>query len=694
MKRPLSGLRYFTRDLENSPGKKAVEDLFTWKTHNIHPNQSVDPHVEAPDFWSPQALQIAERLYFRAKSKGTRENSIRDLVDRVSSFIEGSAVKQKYFVSKKERSIFIDELKFILLDQRGAFNSPVWFNAGVFQKYGLKSLGCHWKWDRKANKPVEARNLWKDPQVSACFIQGVEDTLESTYGLLKNEAQIFKYGSGSGTNFSKLKGGVSSRLLNVLRVFDESAGAIKSGGTARRAAKMVLLNSDHPEVFDFVDWKKKEEEKSRRLLKDGWSLEEVSASLSGQNSNNSVRVTDKDMKAWKNGDPKLGKLFQKICEAAWSCADPGLQFSDRIEEWNPCREIESIESSNPCAEFVFLNETSCNLASINLGRFFLDSPKKFDLESFEHTARILFIAQDILISAASYPTPEICRKTSMYRPLGLGFCNLGGLLMSMGLSYESQEARDWSALLSSTLLLVALETSSELGRALAPFPMQKKTSRGFLRVIRKHARCFFALSFEGSDLQNKKNAYETRWKKINSIQSPRFRNSQFTLMAPTGTIGLFMDVQTTGIEPEFSFHKEKRLEGGGVLTWSYQKLHEDLKRLGYPLEVIASTLKRLSSGESLQEISQLQEPHRRIFATALGPGEISSEAHLLMMASIQSFLSGAISKTINLPQNTSPQEIAQIYQRAWELGLKSISIYRDGSKGQQPLVQMECFRCS
>jgi len=651
-------------------------------------------NVLAPEGWSTQAVEIVAQKYFRTIN-GKKENSVFALVDRVVNVIEKAAVKNKY-LDKNTAKVFSQELKFICLTQRGFFNSPVWFNCGVHT----------------------------NPQVSACFIQSVEDDLESIFSLLQKESKIFHFGSGSGTNFSSLRGkdeklkdlGTSSGVISFLEIFDKSAAAIKSGGISRRAAKMVLLDDDHPEVLDFINWKKNEEEKAKQLILSGLGNQESYKTISGQNSNNSVRLSDKFLNALQNNKPwkllnrtngKVSKtisaqdLWNQVIDSAWSCADPGLQFSDTINKWNPCLQDEKIFASNPCSEYFFLNETACNLASINLIQF-LDQSGNFLWSDYEHTARTLFIAQDILVDIASYPTDEIHKRSLQYRPLGLGFCGLGAMLMRIAIPYDSSLACEWASCLTLQLQLTALTTSINIAKAKGSFLRFKQNKKSFLKVINQHILIAKKRSKEIKDTDLRiifKSLNEVIKKIPQQIKKYGIRNSQHTLMAPTGTIGLAMDCETTGIEPEFSLVKTKNLEGGGQLNFLSESFLIALKNLSYSEKEITEIRNNLVNGKPYVHLIKFE--HRKVFQCAISnplfQDYVSVNGHLNMMSAIQPFISGGISKTVNLPSSATKEDISNIYLQAWQLGLKSISIYRDGSKGLQPLVSadptcLDCFR--
>ncbi len=653
-----------------------------WRGHEI---PGLPFEVEAPASWSPFAVQIAATKYFRG------EKSIRQLIDRVVDPIAKSGLAQKYFKSQSEARAFGNELKFLCVHQMAAFNSPVWFNSGVYKR----------------------------PQCSACFILRVEDSLERIFNLVKTEAMIFKYGSGAGANFSPIRGknepvspaGQSSGLMAFLKVFDQGASATKSGGTTRRAAKMVSLDVDHPEILDFIRWKAHEEVKARHLLRAGYSggLDgEAYQSVSGQNSNNSVRVTDRFLKAvekkqeWWTRNRLDGKraqkflaadLWREIIEAAWCSADPGLQFHDTVNSWHTCPHEGAIRSSNPCSEYLFVDDSACNLASLNLVRFLKDDGS-FDVRGFSRAAELILKAQDILVEYSSYPTERIARNSSRLRPLGLGFTNLGGLLMRLGLAYDSEEGRSWAAAVTALMGGVAYRTSARMAKKKGAFAAFKKNRDPMLKVISRHQKALSKIP-EGAP-QDLVDSAKACWDEALLLGKKfGFRNAQVTAIAPTGTISLLMDCETTGIEPEFSLVKTKSLVGGGEVRLVNQGVGPALARLGYDEREIEKLVQALYKFGALEKLG-LKAGHLAVFdcAQPQKPGGrlLSPQAHLLMMSVVQPFISGAISKTVNLPAGTSADEIGRIYKKAWELGLKSIAIYRDGSKSVQPLVA-SCHIC-
>ena len=699
------------------PAKKKARDLFKWKTVDSKIKGSDGrvyfelKKVKAPEAWSGTAIDIAASKYFRKSVK--TENSIEALVERVTSGLKTAATNSALFENKNSVDIFIEEVKYILYSQKAAFNSPVWFNLGLNESYKLKSENERFAWNYKTKNISVIQDAYLRPQTSACFIQSIEDSLASIFDLVKSEAKLFKYGSGSGTNFSNLRskeeqlssGGTSSGLISFLEVFDKAAGAIKSGGTTRRAAKMVCLDLDHPEISEFINWKWQEEKKAIALIKAGFSEEldgEAYKTISGQNANNSVRVTDKFMKglglgkSWTltgRADRKYKKvvgadeLWNQLCVAAWNCADPGVQFDDTINRHHTCAASGRINASNPCSEYLFLDDSACNLASLNLAAF-LDADQNFQMVDFVQTLRIMFIAQECLVDHSSYPTEKIAENSHNFRPLGLGFANLGSFFMRRGISYDSDEARAWAGFIAALMTGVAYATSAEMAKVAGAFAGFKKNKKPMLGVMKRHQQALKKIDW-GFIPPEFKTLAEKCWSEALRLgKATGFRNAQATVIAPTGTIGLVMDCDTTGIEPDFSLIKNKKLAGGGRLKIVNQSVKPALLRLGYSEDQITEIIRQISETGSVVN-SKIRNEHHRIFACATGELSLSIAAHLLMMAAVQPFISGAISKTVNLPNSASVEEVSQTYQQAWKAGLKSIAIYRDGSKFVQPLSSGE-----
>jgi len=687
--------------------------------------------VEVPETWSQLATDILASKYLRKSglfgNKDIGETSLLQVVTRIVTTIGNSGKQQGYFTSNSEQKIFEDELSYMLINQIGAFNSPVWFNCGLWHEYSIVGGGNAFAWDEAKQAVRKITNSYERPQCSACFIQSVDDDLMSIYELMKNEAKLFKYGSGTGTNFSKLRskyeklsgGGTSSGLLSFLEVFDRMAGATKSGGVTRRAAKMVCLDMDHPEIEEFIEWKVNEEKKVRALIAQGYSSDfngEAYHTISGQNSNNSVRITDKFMDAVKNNQTwdtifrttgevyktyQAKDLWEKLVNAAWNCADPGVQFDTTINEWHTCPNTSRINASNPCSEFMFLDDSACNLASLNLVKF-LNANNTFNVSEFCHAIRIFILAQDILVDLGSYPTARIADNSHKYRPLGLGYANLGGLLMLMGLPYDSDEGRLIAGIITSLMTAQAYLVSGQIAEKKGAFVGYDLNREKMNDVLYKHsykASTDFkggkSLHWNSSNLAlsvtNLISVCTASWDLVVKHMKLKagFRNAQVTLLAPTGTIGLLMDCDTTGIEPDYSLIKYKKLAGGGFVKLSNSLIGESLRRLEYSSNQIKSILNHVLEVGTLEGSQHIDEKDLAIFDCANKCGEgkryITALGHIKMMAAVQPHLSGAISKTINVQEDVTKDDIAYLYLMAWKMGLKSVSIYRDKCKASQPL---------
>lgn len=693
--------------------KRQARRYFKWKSVDSV-IQGADQHIyfekkkiKAPVNWSQTAVDIAASKYLRRSIQ--KENSIEALIERIGQGLRSAAQMSKLFKTKNEIDSFVEELKYLMYAQKAAFNSPVWFNLGLKEAYGTSSKSDHFAWDVKAKKIQPIHDAYARPQSSACFIQSIEDSIESIFDLVKNEAKLFKYGSGSGTNFSNLRsryeqlstGGTSSGLISFLEVLDKAAGAIKSGGTTRRAAKMVCLDLDHPEIEDFIDWKAHEEKKAVALIRQGYSSElegEAYKTISGQNANNSVRVPDHFMRhiggnrKWALKERRSKKtlkeisadeLWKKICKAAWECADPGLQFSDTINRFHTCAKTAPIMASNPCSEYMFLDDSACNLASINLVQF-LDLSQNFKLDELIHTARTLFMAQESLVDFSSYPTHLIAQNSHDFRPLGLGFANLGSALMRKGLAYDSDEGRAWAGFLTAVICGTGYLTSAQMAQKSKAFVGFKKNKNSMMKVMNLHRKALKNIRWELLPEGYEKKAQDI-WNQVILLGGRYgFRNAQATVIAPTGTIGLVMDCDTTGIEPDFSLVKNKKLSGGGALKIVNQAVRQALETLRYSEDEITAIEKEILQSGSIRR-TRIRPEHYPVFACATGDVALSPEAHLKMMAAVQPFISGAISKTVNLPAEATFEDISRTYREAWKLGLKSVAVYRDGSKFVQPL---------
>lgn len=646
--------------------------------------------VEVPAFWSQTATNIVAQKYFRG-TPGTdeRENSVRQLIGRVVQSIVHWGDEGGYFATDVDRDAFRDELTYLLLHQRMAFNSPVWFNCGVEEK----------------------------PQVSACFINSVKDSMASILDLAKTEGMLFKFGSGTGSNLSALRsskeplsgGGTASGPVSFMRGYDAFAGVIKSGGKTRRAAKMVILNADHPDIEEFVECKVREERKARVLIEAGYdSAFNVQGgaydSVFFQNANHSVRVTDEfmravsedrswDLKAVMDGQPvktvRARELMRKIAEAAWECGDPGIQFDTTINSWHTSKASGRINASNPCSEYMFLDDTACNLASINLKKY-LTTDGEFDAEGFRHSVSMTILAQEILVDNASYPTPQITENSYKYRPLGLGYANLGATLMTLGLPYDSEGGRAYAAAITALMCGEAYHTSARIAQSHGgPFAGYDPNAESMQEVISKHRLHAESLP-EDLVPAGLLQAARTAWRKAQQVgRRSGFRNSQVTVLAPTGTIAFMMDCDTTGIEPDLALIKYKKLVGGGTIKIVNNTVPVALGRLGYSNEQVQEIIDYIDANETIEGAPHVKEEHLPVFDCSLRPARgtrsIEWMGHLRMMAAAQPFLSGAISKTVNMPADVTVEDVERAYMEAWRLGLKAVAIYRDGCKQTQPL---------
>jgi ribonucleoside-diphosphate reductase alpha chain len=646
--------------------------------------------VEFPTSWSVNATNIVSQKYFRGNlDTPERESSMRQVIDRVADTITTWGIEGGYFADDSEAETFRDELKYILVTQRAAFNSPVWFNIGV--------------------KGVPQ-------QASACFILSVEDKMNSILNWYREEGVIFKGGSGSGINLSKIRssaellegGGTASGPVSFMRGADASAGTIKSGGKTRRAAKMVILNADHPDVEEFIWCKVKEERKARVLRDNGFDMDLDGAdsfSVQYQNANNSVRVTDEFMQAVKE-DADWGlkavttgeviksirarDLWQQIAEASWECADPGMQFDTTINKWHTAHNTGRINGSNPCSEYMHLDDSACNLASINLLKYLdgdgvggLDS---FDVDAYMHTIEIIFTAQEILVGRADYPTEAIGETSRKFRQLGIGYANLGALLMALGFAYDSPEGRAWAASLTSLMTGHAYATSARTAARLGPFAGFAENEEHMLRVLRMHRDESYEI--EGVEVvpADLVAAGQQAWENaVRDGEEFGVRNSQASVLAPTGTIGLMMDCDTTGIEPDLGLVKMKKLVGGGTMSIVNQTIPRALRRLGYDAAQAAEIIAYIDENKSILGAPHLAAEHVSVFACSMGDNTIHYEGHVRMMGAVQPFLSGAISKTVNMPEEATVEDVAALHMLAWELGLKAVAIYRDNCKVGQPL---------
>jgi len=644
--------------------------------------------VESPSSWSQTATNIVASKYFRGRlGTSERESSVRHLLDRVAKTITRWGVKGRYFLDEEEAQTFEAELTHILLHQMAAFNSPVWFNVGVEDH----------------------------PQCSACFINSVQDDMRSIMQLAVTEGMLFKYGSGTGSNISNLRsskehlstGGKASGPVSFMKGYDAFAGVIKSGGRTRRAAKMVILNIDHPDIVEFIWSKANEEKKAWALIDAGYDPSvdgEAYGSVFFQNANHSVRVTDDYMHAvtdnqqWQTHyitDHKIADtykardLMRQMAEAAYICGDPGIQFDTTINEWNPCSNSNRINASNPCSEYMFLDDSACNLASLNLMKY-RTPDGELDHESFKHSIEIIITAQEILVDNASYPTPAIEKNSHDYRPLGMGYANLGALLMSLGLPYDSDEGRNYSAAISALMSGHAYSISSIIAKRLGPFRGYPSNEKPFLNVIGMHRSHSYKVPREGVP-KELVDAAAKSWDEALSLgERYGFKNAQISVIAPTGTIAFMMDCDTTGIEPDIALVKYKWLVGGGMIKIVNNTVPEALKRLGYSPKQAEDILRYLEEHDTIEGAPGLKPEHLAVFDCAFKPSKgtrsIHYMGHVKMMSAVQPFISGAISKTVNMPNTVTVDEIVQTYTNAWKMGLKAIAIYRDGSKRTQPLT--------
>ena len=679
----------------------------------------LDREVEAPVSWSDTAITIAAYKYLRKRGVGGPEggeNSIKQMVHRVARTLRQAGEDLGYFKDKEEADVFEDELSYILLHQRAAFNSPVWFNVGLWHQYQITGHSDNFFFNPATKEIERAVNAYEHPQSSACFIQSVKDDLGDIFDLVKKESKLFKYGSGTGTNFSSLRsrfemlsgGGTSSGVISFLKVFDTGAGATKSGGTTRRAAKMVILNIDHPEIMDFIHWKAREEEKAKILIEHGGLTSDFNGeayqTVSGQNSNNSIRVTDEFMKAYEEGGEWSTKavlsgevvdtfparqVMREIAQAAWRCADPGMQYDTIINRWHTCKTSGRINASNPCSEFMFLDDSACNLASINLVKF-MNEDGSFNVEDFRHAVDVLVLAQEIIVDFSSYPSRSIAQNAHNFRPLGLGYANLGAYLMRISLPYDSEAGRSLATVITSIMTSRAYGQSAKIAERIGTFPEYEKNAASMLEVIDMHRSANGQLSSRNlpSDLLA---VAKRDWDEAYELGKQfGFRNAQTTLLAPTGTIGPLMDVDTTGVEPDFALVKYKKLAGGGGYAIVNQSVAPALKRLDYRDSEIKEIVDYTLETGKIEGAPHIKDEHLPIFDCASRCGEgkrlIRPMAHIEMIGAIQPFVSGAISKTVNMPEEVTVEDVEQIYVEAWKHGLKALALYRDNCKASQPLT--------
>jgi ribonucleoside-diphosphate reductase alpha chain len=708
----LSFPRYFTARLETG---RTPYDECRWeiRTASIANDKGAvifeQRDIEVPADWSQTATNIVASKYFHGRlGSPERETSVAQLVHRVVDTTTEWGKAGRYFKTEADAENFRSELAHLMLTQKASFNSPVWFNVGVSE-----ARGYGWYYDEDSDAITRLAPGQSRPQCSACFINSVRDSLESILDLAKTEGMLFKWGSGTGTNLSSLReeeatlsgGGRASGPLSFMKGFDAFAGVIKSGGKTRRAAKMVILNIDHPDVEKFIWCKAKEEKKAHTLVDAGYDSSidgEAYSSVFFQNANNSVRASDEFMHAvaedsdwWTrsilNGQPvkryKAKDLLKQIAQATHQCGDPGMQFDTTVNRWNPCKSSGRINASNPCSEYMFLDDSACNLASLNLMKF-LGPNGQFDVEALRHAVDTIILAQEIFVDAASYPTEKIAGNSHTFRPLGLGYANLGALLMSLGLPYDSDEGRDYAAAVTAIMCGQAYLTSSRVAEAVGTFVAYPRNEEPFLEVIRMHRGSVSRINPKNAP--GLAEAAQKVWD--DAYESGRhhgYRNAQVTVIAPTGTIGFMMDCDTTGIEPDLALVKYKKLVGGGVIKIVNNTVPQALIRLGYAPAQVEQIVSHIDATGTIEDAPGFKPEHLPVFDCSLRPQNgsrfIHHMGHIRMMSAVQPFISGAISKTINMPEDSTVEDVMNAYIESWRLGLKAVAIYRDGSKRVQPL---------
>ncbi|MFN7803624.1 MAG: vitamin B12-dependent ribonucleotide reductase, partial [Planctomycetaceae bacterium] len=674
-------------------------------------------NCEIPSTWSALATNVVVSKYFYGEA-GTaeREHSVRQVIHRVARTIADWGTQDGYFASPQDGENFYRELAWLCLHQHGCFNSPVWFNVGLYQQYGVKGSRGNYRWDTVTRSIQRPETSYEFPQASACFIQSVEDNMEDIMRLATSEAMLFKFGSGTGTDLSTIRsakeklsgGGTPSGPLSFLRVYDQIAAVVKSGGKTRRAAKMQSLKDWHPDILDFIQCKAKEEKKARTLIASGEYDSnfngEAYGSIMFQNANLSVRLSDPFMQAvladgtWKTHwvtDPqrpgpeyRARDLMRQMAEGTWLCGDPGVQYDTTINRWHTCNRSGPINASNPCSEYMFLDDTACNLSSLNLKKFHLEDGT-FDVERFRRAASIFITAQEILVDHASYPTPAIAENSHRYRPLGLGYANLGSLLMSMGIPYDSDAGRGICGALTALLTGEGYLTSSEIASNIGPFAGYDENREPMLRVMEMHRDA--TRQIHPACPQYLRDAAAEVWDEcVVSGRQFGYRNAQATVLAPTGTIAFMMDCDTTGIEPDIALVKYKQLAGGGMMKIVNRTVPHALETLGYNQAQIDAIVAHIDKQDTIEGAPGLKAEHLPVFDCAFkarnGSRSIHWRAHVGMMAAAQPFLSGAISKTVNMPEDSTVEDIEAAYIEGWKLGLKALAIYRDNSKGSQPLA--------
>ncbi|RPI90192.1 MAG: vitamin B12-dependent ribonucleotide reductase [Planctomycetaceae bacterium] len=674
-------------------------------------------NCEIPVTWSPLATNVVVSKYFYGEvGTSEREQSVRHVIHRVARTIADWGTQDGYFDTPEDGENFYRELAWLCLHQYGSFNSPVWFNVGLFHQYGVRGSRGNYRWDVETRAIQRPDTSYEYPQASACFIQSVDDNMEDIMRLATSEAMLFKFGSGTGTDLSTIRGskeklsggGTPSGPLSFMRVYDQIAAVVKSGGKTRRAAKMQSLKDWHPDILEFIQCKAKEERKARTLIASG----EYEANFNGeayssimfQNANLSVRVSDEFMQAvagdgvwkthWVTDKRKAGPeykaryMMRQIAEGTWFCGDPGLQYDTTINRWHTCSNSGPINASNPCSEYMFLDDTACNLSSLNLKKFQLPDGT-FDVARYRRAAAIFITAQEILVDHASYPTPAIAENSHRYRPLGLGYANLGSLLMSMGIPYDSAAGRGICGALTALLNGQAYLTSSEIAGNLGPFSGYAENKEPMLKVMEMHREA--TRHIDSACPQYLREAAAQVWNDcVDSGRQHGYRNAQATVLAPTGTIAFMMDCDTTGIEPDIALVKYKQLAGGGMLKIINRTVPQSLQTLGYNQVQIDAIVAWIDQHDTIEGAPGLKPEHLPVFDCAFkarnGSRTISWRAHIGMMAAAQPFLSGAISKTVNMPEESTVEDIEAAYIEGWKLGLKALAIYRDNSKGSQPLA--------
>jgi len=704
----------------STPGTHPFDEI-TWEKRSAHITDDQgktifeQTDIEAPVDWSQLAITVVVSKYFYGEDGSSqREKSIRNMVNRVTRTITDLGKAGGVFASDEDAERFYNELTYLCVNQYGAFNSPVWFNVGLFHQYGIEGSEGNCHWNCETDRPERTMRCYEHPQASACFIQSVDDTMEDIMRLAQDEAMLFKYGSGTGTDLSTLRssreslsgGGTPSGPLSFMRIFDQIAAVVRSGGKTRRAAKMQSLRCNHPDIKEFITCKAIEERKAWALIEQGYDGSfngEAYASVMYQNANLSVRVTDEFMKAvedgamWETREVTTGNksaeypasdLLDLIAEGTHVCGDPGIQYHTTINRWHTCAGDGEICASNPCSEYMFLNDSACNLASLNLMKFRREDGT-IDADGLAAATRVFIIAQEILVDSASYPSEKICANSHNYRPLGLGYANLGALLMSLGLPYDSDKGRGTTAAVTAILTGAAYTASAELAECLGPFARFEQNRESMLKVIGMHKsavedidenHCPFALL----------ESARTSWAQaLAAGEKFGYRNAQVSVLAPTGTIGFMMDCDTTGIEPDIALVKYKQLAGGGMFKIINQTVSLALQQLEYEDETIDEILTHINQHDTIEGAPGLKEEHLSIFDCAFKPANgkrcIHYMGHIRMMGAAQRFISGAISKTVNIPNESTIGDIREVYTDAWKLGLKAVAIYRDGSKRIQPL---------